>query len=156
MNLVTRWFYWCWNHMSLNQWWWLLLVPIQCLNVDWSFHLRHTKLADKILIHKRSLTSCIQQCKCFHFLIWITLFNPYWYHICWITWFKVAVAQPTPAQLLLAIGSLESVPSLLDLLFLLNVNPCKPVGCFYLHILQVLLFLHDLAVCWVEISSEQP
>lgn len=67
---------------------------------------------------------------------------------------RVANAQPTPAELLLTVGSLASIPLLLDLL--LNINMCKPEGCYYLHILQVLLLLHDLAVWRVEISSSQP
>ena len=69
-----------------------------------------------------------------------------------ITWIRLAVTQPTPGQQLLKVGSLASVPSLLDLLTLLNLNSSKPVGCFSLQILQVFLFFHEHAVWRVEIS----
>ena len=48
----------------------------------------------------------------------------------------VTAAQPTPAQILLTILTFNFPRFTL----FLNLNPCKLEGCFYLHILQVLLF----------------
>ena len=137
----------------MNQWRWLLLVSIQTLDIDLSLHSWHTKFADKILnsqmfldcmypVMQMSSLPYLNQCFTLTGIIYMLF-----------TYLRVANAQPTSAELLLTVGSLVSIPLLLDLLFLLNINMCKPEGCYYLHILQVLLFLHDLAVGWVEISS---
>ena len=79
MDLVTRWCYWCWNihpwtyddhcfWFPFSVWCWLKSSS-QTYQTYWE---------DPQL--QCSLTACIQQCKCLNFLIWITVFNSYWYN----------------------------------------------------------------------------